>query len=95
MKFDDRNNYFVVNIFIFGSEFKFSPKNKLYVYNAQNKKRNMKLFITIHHWTYKNNNQKLFTERQRKNAAIARQAQIHMGYSSVKDITHGINKEVF
>ena len=34
----------------------------------------------------------MFSERQRKNAALAREAQMRMGYPSVKDIVDGINK---
>ena len=34
----------------------------------------------------------MFTDRQRKNAALARQAQMRMGYPSVRDIVDGINR---
>ena len=37
-------------------------------------------------------NIRMFSERQRKNAALAREAQMRMGYPSVKDIVDGINK---
>jgi hypothetical protein len=34
----------------------------------------------------------MFTKRQQKDAALARQAQMRMGYPSVKDVVEGINK---
>ena len=34
----------------------------------------------------------MFAKRQQKDAALARQAQMRMGYPSVKDIVDGINK---
>jgi hypothetical protein len=37
-------------------------------------------------------NEKLFTERQRKNAETARQAQMRMGYPNVQDIMQSISK---
>ena len=36
--------------------------------------------------------QNMFTKRQQKDAALARQAQMRIGYPSVKDIVEGINK---
>ena len=34
----------------------------------------------------------IFTKKQQKDAALARQAQMRMGYPSVKDIVEGINQ---
>jgi len=38
------------------------------------------------------NKETMFTDRQRKNAALERQAQMRMGYPSVRDIVDGISR---
>ena len=89
--FDGNNNEFVVNIK--NKEYKFKPKGKLYVYNARPNKRNYSMMdeevIMVETVSHK---ETMFTDRQRKNAALARQAQMRMGYPSVRDIVDGINR---
>ena len=76
-----------------GKEYEFIPKGKLYVYNSRNNKRNYEeLTSEITLIQNVKENEKMFTERERKNAALARQAQMRMGYPSIKDIVDGINK---
>ena len=92
IKFDDESNIF--NVKIFGKVCSFIPKDKLYVYNARPIKRKheeLKGGVALPIQTV-DGNTKLFTERERKNAALARQAQMRMGYPDVRDIVEGINK---
>jgi hypothetical protein len=92
ISFDKHRNIFIVKLF--GKDCYFVPKDKLYVYNARSNKRKhevlqSKILLPIQ---TVDDNVKLFTERQKKNAALAREAQMRMGYPSVKDIIEGINK---
>ena len=91
VRYDDENNKFIVSMN--GKEYEFIPKGKLYVYNSRNNKRNYEeLTSEITLIQNVKENEKMFTERERKNAALARQAQLRMGYPSIKDIVDGINK---
>jgi len=86
VRFDDNKYIFIVNIN--------EKEYELYVCNTRPDKRKismvtqeMVLVDTVE--TMKN----IITKRQQKDAALpARQAQMHMGYPSVKDIVEGINK---
>ena len=91
VRFDENKNMFIVNIN--EKEYKFIPKGKLYVYNARPNKRKLCMVeqdIVLVETVDKIKN--MFTKRQQKDAALARQAQMRMGYPSVKDIVDGINK---
>ena len=83
-------------VHIFGSECKFSPKNKLLVYNAQNKKRKHEVFnnhSSLNTQTV-DNDEEIFTERQRNNAAIVRQAQSAWDTLVSKILDMGLKMEV-
>ena len=93
ISFDKKNNTFIVKIF--GRDCSFIPKEKLYVYNARNineRKFKMSTSEVLLPIQTVDENMKMFTERQRTNAARAREAQMRMGYPNVTDIIEGINK---
>ena len=87
ISFDKKNNTFIVKIF--GRDCSFIPKEKLYVYNARNineRKFKMSTSEVLLPIQTVDENMKMFTERQRTNAARAREAQMRMGYPNVTDI---------
>ena len=99
ISFDNKRNVFVVKLF--GKECTFVPKDKLHVYNVRNNKRKYEVLYTqvtnngnklpIH---TVEDNLKIFTARQRKNAELAREAQMRMGFPSVRDIIDGIKGRI-
>ena len=63
----------------------------MYVFNGRPTKRKLPAQITLPIQTVEDN-KKLYTERERRSAALARQAQMRLGYPSPADIIEGINK---
>ena len=83
ISFDKERNLFKVKLF--GKDCNFVPKGKLYVYNARVMKRKYEALTDHVSLPIKtvDANIRMFSERQRKNAALAREAQMRMGYPSV------------
>ena len=74
ISFDKTRNVFKVKLF--GKDCNFVPKGKLYVYNARVMKRKYEALTDHVSLPIKtvDANIKMFSERQRKNAALAREA---------------------
>ena len=87
VSFNQEENKFIEKMG--GMKYEFIPKHKLYVHQAYNKKRKGVYVQTVEE------NEKMFTERQKKDAAMARKAQMRMGYPSVKDMVSSINHGIF
>jgi len=74
-------------------EYKFKPKGKLYVYNAKPNKQNYSMMddeVILAETV--SNTETMCYGSSTKNAALAKQAQMRMGYPSVRDVVEGINK---
>ena len=67
------------------------PKDKLYVFNGRPTKRKIPAQITLPMQPVEGNKM-LYTERERRNEALARQSQMRLSYPSSADILEGINK---
>jgi len=86
MKFDQEENIFIVKLF--GRTCHIIPKDKLFLMADQQSESYQQITLLIQ---TVEENKKLCTERESRNAALARQAQMRLGYPSTADIIEGIN----